>query len=112
MYIFINKGLGMSPGKMAVQAGHAVVYSLIMTPREVYQSWLDNLQIKIILEAANELELDEIKNYLDSQGLRTKEVHDAGKTELPPNSYTALAIQIVDKEVNKDIFKRYKSYKG
>jgi PTH2 family peptidyl-tRNA hydrolase len=115
MYAFINKRLNMTHGKMGVQVGHAVVFSMRMTVPFITEQWFNNcLQRKIVLEAKDETELSEIQKLLESKGFMTQEVHDAGLTELEPNSYTALAVEIVDKDLPevKEVFKQYKLYKA
>ena len=112
MYIFVNKSLGMSAGKMAVQVGHAVVYALDISTLDVVHEWRNNMQIKVVLEAKDETELKQIESELGNVGILTREVHDAGLTEIAPDSFTALAVQIVDKEKHKETFREYKTYKG
>ncbi len=105
MYIVINKDLGMSHGKTAAQAGHAVTEYLISAFRnndkdelEKIDAWHKDCQKKIILGAHENV----------MQKLASKEgafaVHDLGYTEIAPNSLTSVCLGIFDKEqVPKEI---------
>lgn len=102
MYIIANKGLGMSPGKLAAQVAHAAVRSAldgdVENPSRVGE-WLRNGEAKIVLEARDTEHLLLAERYINEQrGIKTFLVIDEGRTEIAPHSATALASEIVDKD--------------
>ena len=105
MYIVINKDLGMSHGKTAAQAGHAVTEYLISAFRnndtnelEKIDAWHKDCQKKIILGAHENI----MQKLASKEGVFA--VHDLGYTEIAPNSLTSVCLGIFDKEqVPKEI---------
>lgn len=103
-YIFLNKGLGMSPGKLAAQAGHAAVegFRLSHNPSpgsyERIETWLNAGFTKLAMEAESEVQLLIIQRYIEDAGYRTKLIIDEGRTEIRPHTATALAVELVDKD--------------
>lgn len=101
MYIFINKGLGMSPGKVAAQAGHAAVEAYRLTPEDsnVLRMWYaGGHYTKIVLEARDALHLHSIERYIKDRGFKTSLIVDEGRTEIDPHTPTALGVEVVDKD--------------
>lgn len=117
MYIFINKGLGMSPGKIAAQAGHAAVEAALIscpwtehhygpgwhTSREdrlpLWDAWRQGLHYaKYVMEARDSEHLLLIEKYLLERRVSCKLIIDEGHTEVAPISATALGCAIVDKD--------------
>ncbi|MCD6096297.1 MAG: peptidyl-tRNA hydrolase [Thermoprotei archaeon] len=92
--LVLRSDIKMSPGKAAVQAAHAAVAAFEETKRtrpEWVRAWLSQLQKKVALRAS----LDEILKLYEqakSLGLPAVIIRDAGLTELPPNTITALGI--------------------
>lgn len=111
MYIFVNKDLKMSSGKMCSQVGHVVqliVEDIIRNAYEVYpvsenyinyEKWKKNCT-KIVLKATEEqlIELIKLKN--------SKYVIDDGQTQVKPNSLTCVGF--VPCSNMKNIAKKYK----
>lgn len=118
MYLFINKGLNMSPGKIAAQAGHAAVEATLLSHPWVPQpemmpyvekdvdsltalwdAWRQGLHYaKYVMEARDNEHLRDIQTYLEARGFRTVLILDEGHTEVPPISPTALGVALVDKD--------------
>lgn len=113
MYIFINKGLGMSTGKIAAQAGHAAVegYRLSMWhPSEKAGDayWVESTLVRLwykgghyakyVMEARDRDHLLDIERYLNARGFKTSLIIDEGHTEIAPISPTALGVEIVDRD--------------
>ncbi|MEB3817054.1 MAG: peptidyl-tRNA hydrolase Pth2 [Desulfurococcales archaeon] len=107
--IVLRKDLGMSPGKAAAQAAHAsceAVFAILESGNEEWRRWLyawrREGQRKIVLRVNSERELLSI--YIDAKrlGLPTSLIEDAGLTQLPPGTKTAVAVgpapaELVDK---------------
>lgn len=100
MYLFINTGLNMSPGKIAAQAAHAAVEAYQLTEnQELIDAWYTGGHYKkLVMEARDSQHLLNIAIYLESRGFRTEPIIDEGLTEVNPHSLTALGVEIVDKD--------------
>ena len=96
MIIVVRRDLKMSVGKTAAQVAHAALgcykQSLSKNPN-IVTNW-ENMsgQAKIVLGVDNEKQLFEIKNKAEQAGLITYVIHDAGRTEVAPNTATCCAI--------------------
>jgi PTH2 family peptidyl-tRNA hydrolase len=116
MYLIANKGLGMSPGKLAAQVAHGAVrafrFSDTISPSTA-DYWLENGETKIVLEARDAEHLMLAREYIQKRGFRTFLVIDEGRTEVPALSATVLAVELVDKtdENVKSTFETFKTYK-
>jgi PTH2 family peptidyl-tRNA hydrolase len=96
MVIVVRKDLNMSVGKTSAQVAHAALgaYKKSLSKNsEIVLNW-ENIsgQAKIVLSVENEKQLMEIKNKADQSGLITCLIHDAGRTEVSPNTATCCAI--------------------
>ncbi|MHA2053082.1 MAG: peptidyl-tRNA hydrolase Pth2 [Candidatus Hodarchaeales archaeon] len=93
--IILRKDLKMTKGKAAAQASHAAVAAAVQSLKKssrIFNSWWNGGQMKIILAVNSETELDEIENKLKRTGVIVSKINDAGRTQLPPNTATALGI--------------------
>ena len=109
MYIFINKGLGMSQGKMVAQGGHAVFSALNLSNSNDINEWVNQVpsQKKIVLSVKNTAKMIITTKLLKEYNLNFVEIYDAGKTEVKPNSFTAIGVEICDKIKYKDFFSKF-----
>lgn len=111
MYIFINKGLGMSTGKTAAQAGHAAVEALLISGRDpekpswnplehtIVREWRKGLHYaKYVMECRDADHLRDTERYLRDRGFHTALIIDEGHTEIAPITPTALGVEVVDKD--------------
>lgn len=93
--ILVRADLGMSPGKACAQVAHASLGSAeearTKTPRS-YRAWKREGQKKVVLRVEGEEDLLNYLSQAERAGLPCYLVRDAGLTELPPNTATALAI--------------------
>ncbi len=93
--VIVRKDLRMSKGKLAAQVAHAAVDAALKTlkvrPEWVY-SWIEQGQKKVVLASTSESELLKIYEEFSKLGLPTSLIYDAGRTELPPNTLTALGV--------------------
>jgi peptidyl-tRNA hydrolase len=123
MYLFLNKGLGMSTGKAAAQVAHAAVeaYRISMNAdsparhgekrpqphlpstalyeTNVVRRWYcGGHYMKLVMEARDSDHLRAIETYLEARGFRTVLIIDEGRTEVEHLTLTALGVEIVDKD--------------
>lgn len=111
MYLWLNKGLGMSTGKAAAQASHAAVlvadrfYGSVnvadssSSEYQLYREWMDSGHYtKLVMEAEDSIQMHTIQQYLNARGIQTYLVIDEGRTENTAFKPTALAAEIVDKD--------------
>ena len=96
MVIVVRRDLKMSIGKTAAQVAHATLGSYkesLIKKKDNVINWEDfSGQAKIVLGVDNEKQLIEIKNKAEQAGLITCLIHDAGRTEVAPNTATCCAI--------------------
>lgn len=100
MYLFVNKGLGMSTGKTAAQVAHAAVEAYRLTPdNNTKRVWhRGGHYMKLVMECRDADHLVNTGRYLEARGVRVALVLDEGHTEVPPITPTALGTEIVDKD--------------
>lgn len=97
MSIVIRRDLRISCGKAAAQAGHAAVECVLKAMdsgrwRRWLDQWLAEGQKKIVLAAENLEHLYELYKKAASLDLPAAVVVDAGLTEIPPGTPTALCV--------------------
>lgn len=90
--IVVRDDLKLSRGKLAVQAAHAAIIGYLKSDSSLRRRWLDEGQKKVVLKVKNLEELLGIKHKAESLGLTTGIVQDAGLTEIPPGTITAVVI--------------------
>ena len=111
--IVLRKDLQMGHGKAAAQASHAscdAIFEIIDSNRKDWKEWLDlwkrQGQMKVVLKVNSREEIEEIYNQALQLGLPCSIISDAGRTQLPPGTITAVAIgpgpeEIIDKITGK-----------
>ena len=80
IYIFMRRDLKMRRGKEIAQACHAII-ELGVQDRPI-----------ITLKATSENDLLAIRRIADNHGLVNSLVRDAGRTEIPPDTPTCIAV--------------------
>lgn len=93
--IVVRTDLKMSKGKLATQVAHASVIAAFESycrHREWFEEWWKTGQKKVVLRVNTEEALVELYEKALKYGLPTSLVVDAGLTELPPGTKTAVAI--------------------
>ncbi len=99
MYIFANKGVGMSAPKLAAQVAHAAVEAFRISKPEMLDEWYKGGHYtKIVLEARDEEHLRNIREYLMTRGFNVVTIIDEGRTEINPHTLTALGVEVVNKD--------------
>lgn len=108
VYIFMNKSLGMSSGKLAAQSAHAM--ALVDTSK----NWKTSAHRTIlIMQARDDGHIRNISDYMAERGFKSFMVVDEGVNEIEPHTITALATEVVDRELEHtaDTFSTFELYK-
>ena len=93
--IVLRKDLKLSMGKAAAQACHASVeaFHMICKAREeLAHAWLRNGAKKVVLSCKDGKQLKELHKRAKELNLPHALIADAGLTEIPRGTFTALAI--------------------
>lgn len=90
--IVVRKDLNMRKGKMVAQGSHASLGAYLDASVCNREAWMQNGQTKICLGIDSEEALIEIFKEAHEANLPCYLVKDAGHTELPPGTLTAVAI--------------------
>lgn len=99
----------MSRGKMCAQAGHATAYAMLGSKKKDVEEWVDDNQVKIILAVNSEEELEEIIAEAEERKLPIFPVHDAGSTEVKPDTLTCASLGIASSRRVDKFTKGYKA---
>jgi PTH2 family peptidyl-tRNA hydrolase len=90
--LVIRGDIKMSCGKISAQAAHAAIAAFERCDRETRDRWLSEGQKKVVLRVKDERSLLELKTIADARGIAAALIQDAGLTELPPGTTTALGL--------------------
>jgi PTH2 family peptidyl-tRNA hydrolase len=90
--IVLREDLKLSKGKAAVQAAHAAILSYERSPLHDRRNWKNQGQKKVALKVSNLEKLYSVRDDAERLGLPCAIVEDAGLTEIPPGTVTALGI--------------------
>lgn len=100
--IIVRKDINLKPGKLAVQSAHASVTSALLCKekkRKWFKEWIDSGQKKVVLGVKNLTELNELHKKAVSLRIPCAIIRDAGLTEVPPGTVTALGIGPAPEEI-------------
>lgn len=114
MYLFGNKGLKMSAGKLAAQIAHAAVQASDGSTDKMRKEWNSGGHYtKLVMQARDTEHMWVIDRYLRERGFKTFPIIDEGRTEVDPHSFTALGVECVDKNEQhvNDTFSTFELYK-
>lgn len=93
--IIIRKDLEMGLGKAISQGAHASLMSYLETVKEnekVAKQWTEEGEKKIVLKVDDGVALEKLYNAFKYKKVPCALVSDAGWTQLPPGTKTALGI--------------------
>ena len=93
--IIIRADLEMGKGKLAAQAANASLMSYFEAERkdpQLTREWLDSGEKKIVLKVSGEEDLVKLFKAFQFKKVPCALVSDAGFTQIPPGSKTALGI--------------------
>lgn len=90
--IIIRADIKLSKGKAAAQAAHAAIISYERAAVRDRKNWKEQGQKKVVLTVNSLEELYTVKDEAEKLGLPCALVEDAGLTEIPPGTVTALGI--------------------
>ncbi len=90
--ILIRTDIPMSCGKRCAQAAHAAIGAYEHADKALKKAWFSEGQKKVVLKAASERTLHEFKVFADRAGIASALIQDAGMTEIPPGTVTALGL--------------------
>ena len=77
---------------MCAQVAHASILAFEKADASSRKSWMSEGQKKVVLKVAGERPLFELKVLAEMKGISAALVQDAGLTEIPPGSLTALGL--------------------
>ncbi|HUU79189.1 MAG TPA: peptidyl-tRNA hydrolase Pth2 [candidate division Zixibacteria bacterium] len=95
MVIALRTDLKMTKGKSAVQASHAAVIAVEEAKRKKLdwvKKWFYEGQKKVVVQVSSKEELELLYQKAQQNNFPCSFVNDAGLTELPPGTATAVAI--------------------
>jgi len=90
--LVLRTDLKMSCGKMCAQAAHASIGSYLRASAADQKEWFREGQKKVALKAPDEQTLYKLKAQAELIGVPCSLIIDAGMTEIPAGSVTALGI--------------------
>jgi len=96
--IVVRTDIKLGKGKLAAQVAHASVESFLRTPEKDQKKWLSENQKKVVLKVKNEEALIEVFDKAKRAGLPSTLIQDAGLTQIPPGTKTAVGIGPAEEE--------------
>jgi PTH2 family peptidyl-tRNA hydrolase len=90
--IILRDDLKLSKGKAAVQTAHAALLSYERAPLPDRRRWKSQGQKKVVLKVPSLSALYKLRDEAEQRNLPAAIVEDAGLTEIPPGTVTALGI--------------------
>ena len=104
--LVIREDLKLSKGKAAAQAAHDSILSYELAAMQDRKNWKEQGQKKVVLKVNSLDELYYLKYGAEKHNLPVAIVEDAGLTEIPPGTVTAIGIgpassELIDKVTQK-----------
>lgn len=92
----VRTDLRLGKGKLAAQTAHASLEAYRKASEKDKKKWLEENQRKIVLKVKTEKELIDIYEKAKRSGLPCVLIRDAGLTQIPPGTKTAVGIGPAD----------------
>ncbi len=95
LVMVIRDDLDLSTGKLAVQASHAAVSCAVecqKNNKRLFKRWMKEGQKKVLVKCDDAEHLESLRGLAVENGLITKVVSDAGRTEVSEGTKTCLGI--------------------
>ncbi len=90
--LIIRTDIKMTCGKKCAQTAHASIGAYERAEKILRKKWLEEGQKKVVLKAGSARELFELKTIAENAGISAAIITDAGLTEIPPGTVTALGL--------------------
>ncbi|TAJ44484.1 peptidyl-tRNA hydrolase Pth2 [Methanofollis fontis] len=90
--LIIRNDIKMSCGKKCAQVAHAAIGAYEHAAKDVKKAWMSEGQKKVVLKVNGERPLFELKAAAEMAGISCSLIQDAGLTEIPPGTITALGL--------------------
>jgi PTH2 family peptidyl-tRNA hydrolase len=90
--LVVRSDLRMSCGKTCAQTAHAAVAAFERADAVSRKKWMEEGQKKVVLKVKDERALRELRTIALAAGIPAALIEDAGLTELPPGTVTALGL--------------------
>jgi len=90
--LVLRDDLKMSCGKKCAQAAHASIGAFERADKVSRAKWLDEGQKKVVLKVNSDRALFELRVLAEQAGISSVIIQDAGMTEIPPGTVTALGL--------------------
>lgn len=108
LYIVINNSAKMTKGKLASQVGHAVMAVseyLLLNDTTLYSRYKRDGQAKIVLQTDEKMMELLVDNY------RCFPIYDAGKTQVKPNTLTAIGFIPMTQDIRNKKYSELATFK-
>ncbi|XP_065338758.1 probable peptidyl-tRNA hydrolase 2 isoform X2 [Cloeon dipterum] len=107
MVFVINVELDMTPGKIAAQVAHASLalhrklQYMCSAGTDILTQWEESGEKTVVLKCNNYPELKRIHEKADSMNVANCIIHDAGRTQVAPNSATVIGLFGSEKDLDE-----------
>lgn len=95
----VRTDLDLGKGKLAAQVAHASLDAYLRASEDSKRKWRAENQKKIVLKVENEERLLDIYEKAKRAGLPSTLILDAGLTQIPPGTKTAVGIGPAEEEI-------------
>lgn len=98
-YIFVNKGLQMTAGKIGAQCFQAGMGGYLLSDPQLQAIWWKQggHHTTLVMQTSDQITLQNIQDYLKERGFKSFMMIDEGMTEVDAHTKTSLGVEIVDK---------------
>jgi|TARA_Y100000310_G_scaffold330445_1_gene402083 peptidyl-tRNA hydrolase len=90
--IVVNESLKLPKGKLAAQVAHASIAAYTDAPEEARNAWLEDGMPKIVLQCADEEELNRLADLAQDRNIPAHLIKDAGRTVVAAGTVTCLGL--------------------